>query len=107
MSRPTVTNDRGGILFPALCPGTYTPSVEAPGFKKMDQQGIAIATQTAVTRAIAYPLIRQVTETIDVTSEAELLATSEASTGSVIDQATSSKTCRTLGREPLQSWRAQ
>ena len=99
LSSTTVTNDRGEYSFPALNPSTYTLSVEAPGFKKMDLKGIVIATQTAVTRD-AQLQIGQVTETIDVTSEAELLATSEASTGSVIDR-DKLEDLPNLGRNPF------
>ena len=46
--------------------------VEAPGFKKLEQKGIVIVTQTANTQDVKLD-IGQVTETIDVTAEAELL----------------------------------
>ena len=95
----TVTNDKGEYSFPALNPSTYRLVVEAPGFKKLEQKGIVIVTQTANTQDAKLD-IGEVTETIDVTSEAELLNTSEASTGTVIDRE-QMEDLPTLGRDPF------
>lgn len=95
----TVTNDKGEYSFPVLNPGTYELQVEAPGFKKLDQKGITIVTQTAATQDAKLD-IGQVTETIDVTAEAELLATSEASTGTDIDRQ-KLEDIPNLGRDPF------
>ena len=99
VSSSTVTNDKGEYSFPALNPSTYTLVVEAPGFKKLDQKGIVIATQTANTQDAKLEL-GQVTETIDVTADAELLSTSEASTGTVIGRDTL-EDLPSLGRDPF------
>jgi hypothetical protein len=95
----TVTNDKGEYSFPVLNPGTYALVVEAPGFKKLEQKGIVIVTQTANTQDAKLD-IGQVTETIDVTAEAELLATSEASTGTDIDRQ-KLEDIPNLGRDPF------
>ncbi len=95
----TVSNDKGEYSFPALNPSTYSLTVEAAGFKKIEKKGIVIATQTAVTQDAKLE-IGQVTETINVTAEAELLATSEASTGSVIDR-DKLEDLPNLGRNPF------
>jgi hypothetical protein len=95
----TVTNDQGQYSFPVLDPGSYTLVVEAPGFKKLDQKGIVIVTQTANTQDVKLD-IGQVTETIDVTAEAELLNTSEASTGTDIDRQ-KLEDIPNLGRDPF------
>jgi trimeric autotransporter adhesin len=95
----TVTNDKGEYSFPILNPSTYTLDVEAPGFKKLEQKGIVIVTQTANTQDAKLD-IGQVTETINVTAEAELLDTSEASTGSVIDRQ-KMEDLPNLGRDPF------
>jgi hypothetical protein len=99
VSSSTVTNDKGEYSFPILNPSTYTLAVEAPGFKKLEQKGIIIATQTSVTQDAKLD-IGQVTETINVTAEAELLATSEASNGSVIDRQ-KLEDLPNLGRDPF------
>ena len=72
VSSSTVSNDKGEYSFPVLNPGTYMLVVEAPGFKKLEQKGITIITQTANTQDAKLD-IGQVTETIDVTAQAELL----------------------------------
>jgi hypothetical protein len=95
----TVTNDKGEYSFPVLNPGTYELDVEAPGFKKLAQKGITIVTQTANTQDAKLD-IGQVTETIDVTADAELLATSEASTGTDIDRQ-KLEDIPNLGRDPF------
>ena len=82
-----------------LNPGTYTLAVEAPGFKRLEQKGITMVTQTANTQDAKLD-IGQVTETIDVTAEAELLATSEASTGTDIDRQ-KLEDIPNLGRDPF------
>jgi hypothetical protein len=95
----TVTNDQGQYSFPVLDPGTYTLSVEAPGFKKLEQKGIVIVTQTANTQDAKLD-IGQVTDTINVTAEAELLNVSEASTGTDIDRQ-KMEDLPNLGRDPF------
>ena len=95
----TVTNDKGEYSFPVLNPSTYELVVEAPGFKKLSQKGITIVTQTASTQDAKLD-IGQVTETIDVTAEAELLSTSEASTGTDIDRQ-KLEDIPNLGRDPF------
>jgi len=95
----TVSNDQGQYSFPVLNPGTYTLVVEAPGFKKLEQKGITIVTQTAATQDARLE-IGQATETINVTAEAELLATSEASTGTDIDRQ-KLEDIPNLGRDPF------
>src|ERR1700679_830370 len=99
VSSSTVTNDQGQYSFPVLDPGTYMLTVEAPGFKRLTQKGIVIVTQTANTQDAKLD-IGQVTETIDVTAEAELLNTSEASTGTDIDRQ-KMEDIPNLGRDPF------
>ena len=99
VSSSTVTNEKGEYSFPVLDPSTYMLVVEAPGFKKLEQKGIVIVTQTANTQDAKLD-IGQVTETIDVTADAELLDTSEASTGSVIDRE-KLEDLPNLGRDPF------
>lgn len=99
ISSSTVTNDQGQYSFPVLNPSTYTLVVEAPGFKKMEQKGIVIIPETANTRDAKLD-IGQVTETVNVTAEAELLNVSEASTGTDIDRQ-KMEDLPNLGRDPF------
>lgn len=99
VSSSTVTNQQGQYSFPVLKPSTYTLVVEAPGFKKLDKKDIIVATQSAVEED-AVLQIGAVTETINVTAEADLLVTAEASNGSVIDRQ-KLEDIPNLGRDPF------
>lgn len=84
-SRTTVTSDSGGYTFAALTPATYSVLAEAPGFKRTERKGVVVSTQSAVTVDLTLEL-GQVSEQINVTSEAPLIESANASTGQVIDQ---------------------
>lgn len=99
VSSSTVTNQQGEYSFPALKPSTYTLVVESPGFKKLEKKGVVISTQSAVAQDAQLD-IGQVTETINVSAEADLLTTAEASTGTVIDRA-KLEDLPLLGRDPF------
>ena len=99
VSSSTVTNAEGQYSFPFLNPSTYSLVVEAPGFKKLEQKGIVIVAETANTQDAKLE-VGAVTETINVTAEAELLDTSEASTGSNIDRE-KLEDLPNLGRDPF------
>src|SRR5271170_7992893 len=82
----TVSNEQGEYSFPVVNPGTYTLQVEAPGFKKLEQHGIVVSTQTIVVEDAKLD-VGQVSETVNVSAEAApLLETGEASTGQVLDR---------------------
>ena len=83
-ARSTLTNDQGEYSFAALTPATYTVVAEAPGFKKSSRPGVVVSTQTAVTIDLVLEL-GEVTEQVNVTAEAPLIDTADASTGQVID----------------------
>jgi hypothetical protein len=95
----TISNERGEYSFPALNPSVYRLVIEAPGFKRLERKGIVISTQTAVTQDERLEL-GQVNETVKVTAEAEILQTTEASTGSVIDR-NKLEDLPNLGRNPF------
>jgi hypothetical protein len=84
VTRATTTNDQGEYVFTAVTPATYTVSAEAGGFKRLERKGVLISTQAAATVDLALEL-GPVTEKIDVTAEAPLLETGEASTGQAIE----------------------
>ncbi|MGC4050388.1 MAG: carboxypeptidase-like regulatory domain-containing protein [Paludibaculum sp.] len=47
-SRSVISNTSGEYSFASVTPATYKLVAEAPGFKKFERTGIAIATQQAV-----------------------------------------------------------
>ncbi len=68
------TSDAGEFVRPALKPGIYTITVEAPGFKKASQRGVEL---TAGGR-LAVPIsltVGDVTQSIEITAAAPLLQT--------------------------------
>jgi hypothetical protein len=83
-ARSILTSDQGEYTFAALTPATYTVTAEAPGFKKAARSGVVVSTQTAVTIDLVLEL-GQVNEQVNVTAEAALIDTADASTGQVID----------------------
>jgi hypothetical protein len=96
----TLSNEQGEFSFPAIKPSTYTLQVEAPGFKKLEQHGIVVSTQSTVVQDAKLD-IGQVSETVNVSAEAApLLETGEASTGQVMDRE-KLEDLPNLGRNPF------
>jgi trimeric autotransporter adhesin len=83
-ARKTLTSDQGEYVFASLTPATYSVDVVAPGFKRIEQRGVVVATQAIVTLDFSLQL-GAVTEQVDVTASAPLLQTGDASTGQLID----------------------
>jgi hypothetical protein len=83
-TRQAMTNSAGTYSFPSLLPGTYRLRAEKSGFQSVMRSGIQLQVQQ-VARLDFRMEVGQVTETIDVTSSAPLLATENATTGTVID----------------------
>src|SRR6185437_4852145 len=74
VSYDTVTTSAGAYTRPAINPGTYTVTVEAPGFQKAQQSNIIVNPGAPV----AVDLTLQVgnaTQTVEVTASAPLLQT--------------------------------
>jgi hypothetical protein len=83
-SRNTVTNDQGEYVFTAVTPATYSLIAEGPGFKRLEHQGIVVATQAAVTVDLSLEL-GAVNEQMNVVEETSPLETADASTGQTVD----------------------
>src|SRR5258708_36389304 len=49
VSRAALTNGEGVFVFNSLEPATYSITAEAPGFKKMERQGIIVGTPEFLT----------------------------------------------------------
>ena len=78
-TRQTLTSSAGVYRFVSLpIVGTYTLTVEQPGFKLAKVEGIVISVGTTVTRDIKLE-VGAPAEVVTVTSGAEVLQTSESS----------------------------
>jgi hypothetical protein len=82
---PVVADGAGIYNAPVLQPGTYTITVEAPGFKKFVREGLSLSIAQALAVDITLE-VGGVTETVTVSGEAALIETTKADRGTVIDQ---------------------
>lgn len=82
--RSTISTGDGEYVFTQIVPGTFTVSVEHPGFKKFDRTGVVVATQQQITLDIKLEL-GQVTQSVMVTEDVPLVESSNASQGQVLD----------------------
>src|SRR5579884_1077782 len=71
----TKTNELGTFLFPGLQPGTYSVTVEAAGFRKLERPSIALDANDKLALGDLQLQIGAITEAIAVTAEAALLQT--------------------------------
>jgi hypothetical protein len=95
----TVTNDAGSYVAPFVQPGRYTVAVEAQGFKRALREAVELRVGDRL--RIDFQLeVGGVTEQVTVTAAAELLETSTASKGQVIDAA-KVRDLPLLGRNPF------
>ena len=84
ITRVSMTNSEGEYVFTAVEPATYTISIVATGFKKLEQKSVVVGTQQF--RTLDFQLdIGSVSQSIEVTSALPLLDASDASNGQVID----------------------
>ncbi len=83
-TRKTASNDQGEYTFTAITPSTYKVKVEAVGFRSVEQTGVVVGTEAAVTRDFTLE-IGQVSEQVNVTADALELQTADASTGQDLD----------------------
>src|SRR6266581_688714 len=82
-SRETLTESTGDYTLTLLPPGTNNLSVEAPGFRKLAQNGVIL--QIDQHARINFALqVGQVSETVDVVASAPLLESQSSSIGRVI-----------------------
>ncbi|MGA2329402.1 MAG: TonB-dependent receptor [Bryobacteraceae bacterium] len=81
---PATTGSQGDYSVPFLRPGMYQIDVEAKGFKKFRRDGIQLIINQVAAADIALQ-VGDLTEQVTVTADAELLETSKADRGTVID----------------------
>jgi trimeric autotransporter adhesin len=82
--RSEQANSLGEYVFNQVIPGTYTVSVEAPGFKKLDRKSLVLETQNQLTADLQME-IGNVAESVEVAAQTALIDTATASQGQVID----------------------
>jgi Carboxypeptidase regulatory-like domain/TonB dependent receptor len=83
-TRSTTTNSDGLYLFPDLAPGTYNVQVMAPGFSTVVKANVLLQVQQ--TERVDFQVtVGQSTQTIQVAANAGLLATENATVGTVIE----------------------
>ena len=79
------TTGAGTYTVPFLLPGPYTVSVQFPGFRAFQREGIVVQVQDRIEiNVVLEP--GQLTETVVVRGEAPLLETTSGSVGQVVDQ---------------------
>lgn len=84
--RSTTTSAEGRFVFPELLPGTFTLTIEATGFKKLEQPGLVVNAAERVTLPAISLQVGQVGETITVTSEQSAVKTESAERSGVINE---------------------
>ncbi len=81
-----LVSDRGGqYTAPYLRPGTYSITVEAPGFKKLLRENLVLNIAQTVTVDLTLE-VGGVTEQVTVSADAPLLETAKADRGGIIDR---------------------
>ncbi len=83
LSITTASTDAGLYSVPNLPPGRYSVSVEAPSLKKYTQEGVTVATGTAVTLDIQMQL-GAVSENVTVIADASQLQTATSEIGATV-----------------------
>ncbi|MGB7264790.1 MAG: carboxypeptidase-like regulatory domain-containing protein, partial [Terracidiphilus sp.] len=98
--RTSITTSGGEYLFTAVDPGTYTVTITAPGFNKLQQRGIIVGIGTTET-VDAKLKTGDVTQQVVVNGEAEpLIDTASASEGQTFN-AEKLQDLPNLGRNPF------
>ena len=82
--RTETTNDSGFFAFANLDPGTYTIDVAQPGFEATRREGIVLNANTTI-RADFELKTGNLTQVVNVMSEAAVLQTDRADTGGTVD----------------------
>ncbi len=84
-SRSTTTNTSGIYSFPDLTPGIYQVKVTVPGFDVVVKNNVELQVQQ-IERVDFELVVGQATQTIEVGANAAVLATDNATVGTVIEQ---------------------
>ncbi len=79
------TTDAGLYSFPSVPVGVYTLKVEAPGFRTAVRGGVVLQVNTPVNLDVSLE-VGATTESVVVSASAEMLQTSSATLGNVVEQ---------------------
>ena len=85
IAREARTGGSGEYVMTLLPPGNYTVTVEAPGFRKLQQTGVTLQVNQRAQLDLRLE-VGQVTETVEVQGVAPLLESQSSSLGSVIGE---------------------
>lgn len=69
-TRTVTTGESGDFVVPNMPPGTYSLSIEFPGFKKVDAQGIVLSAADKLSAGEFVLTVGATTESVTVTAEA-------------------------------------
>ncbi|HTG27034.1 MAG TPA: carboxypeptidase-like regulatory domain-containing protein [Methylomirabilota bacterium] len=83
--RDTKTNNAGEYEFLSLPPGTYVLTVEMTGFQKFEQTNLQLLVNSPTTTNVTLS-IGASTETVEVTVQAQVLNTTDASLGNAFSE---------------------
>ena len=83
-NRQSISNDAGVYAFPSLPPASYTVKVEKAGFKSVNRTGIVLEVQQSARLDFTLP-VGEVSQSIEVSAQAALLSSQNATVGTVIE----------------------
>nr|MDP9146295.1 carboxypeptidase regulatory-like domain-containing protein [Acidobacteriota bacterium] len=83
--RDTKTNKAGEYEFISLPPGTYTLTVEMPGFRKFEQKELRLLVNSPATTNVQLE-VGESTQTVEVSAQAQVLNTTDASLGNAFNE---------------------
>ncbi|MCC6363428.1 MAG: carboxypeptidase regulatory-like domain-containing protein [Bryobacterales bacterium] len=84
VSRSSSTNEAGRFYFGSLQPGAYTLTVEAQGFRGLEQSNINVSAAETVTLPAIGLQVGQLTDSIQVHAEAAMVQTQTAERSGVL-----------------------
>ncbi len=85
IAHSTVSGKNGDYVLTSLPPGSYTLTVEAPGFSKLQQTGIVLQVNQQARVDLSLK-VGQTAETVSVEGHPPLLESESSSVGTVINQ---------------------
>src|SRR5438876_5284615 len=83
-SRSAISNEAGVYNFPALQPGRYNMKVELPGFRTITQNDVELQIQQSARLDFTLQ-VGDLSQTVEVSGAAALIATENATVGTVIE----------------------
>src|SRR5215467_5400696 len=83
-SRSAISNEAGVYNFPVLQPGRYNIKVELPGFRTIEQNGVELQIQQSARLDFTLQ-VGEISQTVEVSGTAALIATENATVGTVIE----------------------